>query len=101
MPIIRDGDLPLFQDADTTDAADEGAAEADLGTAESEAEPDLSSRGQSLGSVAVREAVLRLKPALVVCGHIHGSAGERATLGSSTVINAGLDGVEWTLARRG
>jgi Icc-related predicted phosphoesterase len=56
---------------------------------------DVSSRGQSLGSVAVREAVLRLKPALVVCGHIHGSAGERATLGCSTVINAGPDGVEW------
>jgi Icc-related predicted phosphoesterase len=58
---------------------------------------DQSSRGQSLGSVAVRDAVLRLRPRLVVCGHIHGSAGQRATIGPTPVVNAGPDGVEWSL----
>lgn len=58
---------------------------------------DSSSSGQSLGSTAVRDAVLRCRPRLVVCGHIHGSAGQRAALGSSTVVNAGPDGIEWEL----
>jgi Icc-related predicted phosphoesterase len=58
---------------------------------------DLSSRGQSLGSVAVRAAIERVRPALVVCGHIHGSAGQQAVLGSTPVINAGPDGIEWQL----
>jgi Icc-related predicted phosphoesterase len=62
---------------------------------------DLSSRGQSLGSVAVREAVLRLRPVLVVCGHIHASAGQAAALGPSPVVNAGPEGIEWELAERG
>src|SRR5437870_12989904 len=48
---------------------------------------DVSSRGQSLGSVAVREAVLRLRPRLVVCGHIHGCAGQQALLGTTPVVN--------------
>jgi Icc-related predicted phosphoesterase len=58
---------------------------------------DVSSRGQSLGSSAVRSAIERVKPRLVVCGHIHGSAGERATIGEVPVINAGPEGVEWEL----
>lgn len=58
---------------------------------------DRSSRGQNLGSIAVRDAVVRLKPALVVCGHIHGSAGQRGAIGPTPVINAGPDGVEWEL----
>lgn len=58
---------------------------------------DLSSGGQSLGSVAVREAVLRLRPRLVVCGHIHASAGQHTHLGSTPVVNAGPKGVEWEL----
>jgi Icc-related predicted phosphoesterase len=58
---------------------------------------DVSSRGQSLGSVAVREAVLRVRPMLVVCGHIHASAGQRAAIGKTQVVNAGPDGVEWDL----
>jgi Icc-related predicted phosphoesterase len=60
---------------------------------------DQSSRGQSLGSVAVRSAVKRLRPALVVCGHIHGSAGKQAMVGPTPVVNAGPDGVEWLLSR--
>jgi uncharacterized protein len=58
---------------------------------------DISSGGQSLGSVAVRDAVLRLQPRLVVCGHIHASAGQHAVLGRSPVVNAGPGGVEWEL----
>lgn len=62
---------------------------------------DRDSRGRTLGSLAVREAVLRLRPALVVCGHIHGSAGKCEMLGPSHVVNAGPDGVEWTLDAKG
>jgi Icc-related predicted phosphoesterase len=62
---------------------------------------DVSSRGQSLGSVAVRAAVVRRKPLLVVCGHIHACAGEQATLASSPVVNDGPNGVLWELERHG
>ncbi len=58
---------------------------------------DVSGSGRSLGSVAVRAAVERLRPALVVCGHIHGSAGRQARLGPTPVVNAGPEGVEWRL----
>jgi Icc-related predicted phosphoesterase len=54
---------------------------------------DISSSGRSLGSTAVRDAVIRVKPRLVVCGHIHGSAGKRAQLGSTPIINAGPGGI--------
>jgi Icc-related predicted phosphoesterase len=56
---------------------------------------DVDSRGRSLGSVAVRDAVLRLGPRLVVCGHIHASGGRQARLGRPPVVNAGPAGVEW------
>jgi len=56
---------------------------------------DVTGSGQSLGSTAVRDAVIRLKPRLVVCGHIHASAGKRAQIGKTIVINAGPDG--WLL----
>jgi uncharacterized protein len=56
---------------------------------------DVSSRGQSLGSQAVRDAILKVRPSLVVCGHIHASAGQRATVGTTPVVNAGPEGVEW------
>jgi Icc-related predicted phosphoesterase len=58
---------------------------------------DADSRGRSLGSVAVRDAVLRHEPRLVVCGHIHASAGRHALLGRSPVVNAGPGGVGWEL----
>lgn len=58
---------------------------------------DVSSSGQSLGSTAVRDAIESRQPALVVCGHIHGSAGQHGRLGDTVVINAGPDGVVWTL----
>jgi Icc-related predicted phosphoesterase len=58
---------------------------------------DMSSDGRSLGSEALREIIGIKKPNLVVCGHIHGSAGQTARLGSTDVINAGPDGIMWEL----
>lgn len=58
---------------------------------------DVSSRGQSIGSTAVRDAIVAKKPALVVCGHVHASAGQRATIGPVPVVNVGPGGVEWEL----
>jgi Icc-related predicted phosphoesterase len=58
---------------------------------------DANSRGQHLGSHAVRDAVLQTRPRLVVCGHIHGSAGRTARIGSTAVVNAGPSGIEWEL----
>lgn len=58
---------------------------------------DTSSQGRSLGSTAVRDAVERLQPRLVVCGHIHACAGQQATIGTTPVVNAGPNGVVWEL----
>jgi len=58
---------------------------------------DISSDGRSIGSQAVRETVLSKKPKLVVCGHIHGSAGQIDRIGETTVINAGPQGILWEL----
>jgi Icc-related predicted phosphoesterase len=59
---------------------------------------DRSSRGQSLGSVAVRDALMRCRPRLVVCGHIHGCGGQQEAVGPTPVVNAGPGGVEWELS---
>jgi Icc-related predicted phosphoesterase len=58
---------------------------------------DQSSAGQHLGSVALREAIERLNPALVICGHIHDCSGQSATLGNTPVVNAGPQGMVWEL----
>ena len=58
---------------------------------------DRSSDGRSLGSEAVREIIQIKNPKLVVCGHIHGSAGQVARLNQTDVINAGPDGIMWEL----
>lgn len=58
---------------------------------------DIASNGQSLGSTSVRAAIERARPRLVVCGHIHASAGQKAMIGSTTVINAGPDGMDWSI----
>ena len=58
---------------------------------------DVSSDGRRLGSQAVRETILTKKPNLVVCGHIHGSAGQIDRIGETTVINAGPQGIIWEL----
>ncbi len=54
---------------------------------------DVSSIGRSLGSVAVRNFIDEKTPKLVVCGHIHESAGQIVEIGGTTVINAGPDGM--------
>ena len=56
---------------------------------------DVDSGGKSRGSSTIRDAILRLQPILVVCGHIHAGGGKKAMLGKSTVINAGPAGMEW------
>ena len=58
---------------------------------------DISSDGRSLGSQAVRDTLDRTKPDLVICGHIHGSAGQTRQHGDTTVINAGPYGIIWDL----
>ncbi len=59
---------------------------------------DVSSRGGSIGSTAIRDTVIRIKPRLVVCGHVHGSNGTTGELGDMPVVNAGPRGVTWDLA---
>jgi len=58
---------------------------------------DMSSDGKRLGSEAVRVTMLDKEPGLVVCGHIHGSAGQSARCGNTTIINAGPRGIIWDL----
>lgn len=58
---------------------------------------DVSSSGTHLGSEAIREAVLRVRPPLVVCGHIHASGGQTAELEGVPVVNAGPRGLTFQL----
>jgi Icc-related predicted phosphoesterase len=58
---------------------------------------DASSRGLHIGSASIRAAILRVRPRLVVCGHIHASNGQTTTLDGIPVVNAGPTGIEWEL----
>ena len=58
---------------------------------------DQDSRGQHLGSTSIRRTIEQRMPQLTVCGHIHGSWGEQATLAGTPVVNAGPEGIWWTL----
>lgn len=58
---------------------------------------DRSRQGRSLGSEAVRAAIERSRPALVVCGHIHESGGRWELLDGVPVVNAGPAGILWDL----
>lgn len=49
--------------------------------------------GRNVGSDAVLNAMLRLEPRLLVCGHIHACAGRRAQVGKTLIVNAGPGGV--------
>jgi Icc-related predicted phosphoesterase len=51
-----------------------------------------SSRGRSLGSRAVLEAIEAKRPALALCGHIHESWGDEARIGPTRVVNLGPEG---------
>jgi Icc-related predicted phosphoesterase len=48
--------------------------------------------GRNLGSEAVLRAIERTQPQLAVCGHIHESWGEEATIGRTRVVNLGPEG---------
>ncbi|MEX0305759.1 MAG: metallophosphoesterase family protein [Ruegeria sp.] len=50
---------------------------------------DVTSQGASVGSTAVRDAVERIQPDFVFCGHIHDSWGYRGTLGRTQIANLG------------
>lgn len=53
---------------------------------------DLSG-GTHLGSEAVLRSIEARGPVLALCGHIHESWGEQATVGTTRVINLGPEGV--------
>lgn len=59
---------------------------------------DQSSRGAHLGSRAIRATIEQQTPTLVVCGHIHASAGQRAIMGTTPIVNVGPGGLEWELS---
>lgn len=50
---------------------------------------DVTSNGLSVGSTAIRAAIVRLQPKLALCGHIHDSWGARGQIGSTMVANLG------------
>ncbi|WP_170573764.1 metallophosphoesterase family protein [Ruegeria atlantica] len=50
---------------------------------------DITSMGDAVGSVAVRDAVERLQPQYALCGHIHDSWGYRGTIGRTQIANLG------------
>lgn len=50
---------------------------------------DVTSRGVSVGSTAIRDAILRIGPKLAVCGHIHDSWGQEGRIGQTRVVNLG------------
>jgi len=50
---------------------------------------DVTSAGDAVGSVAVRDAVERLQPQFAFCGHIHDSWGYRGSIGRTQIANLG------------
>ncbi len=50
---------------------------------------DRTSHGQSVGSVAIRDAIERIQPGLAMFGHIHDSWGYRGNLGPTELANLG------------
>lgn len=58
---------------------------------------DLSSRGKHLGSEAILEFIHHKSPQMVVCGHIHESAGKLENYQGTVVINAGPKGIIYEL----
>jgi Icc-related predicted phosphoesterase len=50
---------------------------------------DKTSTGVSVGSIAVFEAIERIQPKLVLCGHIHDSWGQTGHIGRSKIVNLG------------
>ncbi len=50
---------------------------------------DRTSSGLSVGSVAIAEAIRRIRPGLALCGHIHDSWGQEGRIGTTRVVNLG------------
>ncbi|WP_204115670.1 metallophosphoesterase family protein [Shimia biformata] len=50
---------------------------------------DRTSRGESVGSTAIRDAIERVQPQLAVCGHVHDCWGVKGKIGATTVFNLG------------
>ncbi|MDX2484740.1 MAG: metallophosphoesterase family protein [Pseudodonghicola sp.] len=59
---------------------------------------DRTSQGLSVGSEAIRAAITRIAPPLVLCGHIHDCWGERGHVGTSEVVNLGPAGTWFDVA---
>jgi Icc-related predicted phosphoesterase len=59
---------------------------------------DQGDDGRHFGSTAIRRAIERKQPRLVVCGHIHSSWEQQAHIGGTPVVNAGPHGIRWDLA---
>ena len=55
---------------------------------------DVTAMGQSVGSTAIHDAIVRVQPQLAVCGHIHDAWGERGQIGRTEVVNLGPS-VNW------
>jgi len=53
----------------------------------------LDNIGFSIGNKGVRNAVEKLRPDLVICGHVHETFGLSDYMGPSKIINAGREGV--------
>jgi uncharacterized protein len=56
-----------------------------------------SSGGTHLGSEAVFRSIESTRPPLALCGHIHESWGEEATIGPTRVVNLGPEGMLFDL----
>ncbi|WP_439156081.1 metallophosphoesterase family protein [Yoonia sp.] len=50
---------------------------------------DQTSAGLSVGSTALRDAIVRLSPKFVFCGHVHDSWGQSGTIGRTKIHNLG------------
>lgn len=50
---------------------------------------DVDASGARKGSRAIRAAIERTEPTLVVCGHIHPCAGQETTIGGTRLVNPG------------
>jgi Icc-related predicted phosphoesterase len=46
---------------------------------------------------ALKDAIIVKNPLLVICGHIHASAGQIDRFGETPIINAGPRGIIWDL----
>lgn len=62
---------------------------------------DLSSDERRIGSTAIRAAIDRVRPPLLVCGHIHHSWGVAERVGDTLVANVGPDGMWFDLGPAG